>query len=76
MDHPTYPLQHEQRAAIIMAGAHRGNQAEIDRIRMEFAKRRDAEFPGWRETYNREVEAWLVWHDRPAARPLIGERAA
>lgn len=55
--HPTYPLQHEQRAEIIAAGTH--DPAEVAAIAARYATRRNREFPDWRQTYEREVRAWL-----------------
>lgn len=58
--HPIYPLQHEQRAAIIMDAR---TQADVERIHLEFARRRDREFPGWREKYEAEVSEWIKAHN-------------
>lgn len=65
MTHPTYPLQHEQRAEIIMAP---NTSDAILKIQQQFAKRRDTEFPGWREKYDAEVKEWIAWHSKPNRR--------
>lgn len=62
MDFPTYPLQHEQRAAIIMDGR---TAIDVVRIQRDFAKRRNAEHPGWQAEYETAVQAWLAWQKRP-----------
>lgn len=59
MNHPEYPLMHEQRAEIIMCDQ---TAEAVLKIQRHFAKRRDAEFPGWREQYERDVRAWVAWH--------------
>jgi hypothetical protein len=63
MTHPTYPLQHEQRAVIIMDGR---TAVDVARIQKEFAKRRNVEFPGWRETYEAEIGQWLALQKKPS----------
>ncbi len=65
MNHPEYPLQHDQRAEIIMAP---NDPDAIRKIQVHFAKRRDAEFPGWREEYEVEIGRWLAWQKRPNRR--------
>lgn len=54
--HPTYPLQHEQRAEIIMDGK---TTEDVERIQKHFAIRRDSEFPGWQDWYEKEIATWL-----------------
>ncbi len=65
MTHPLHPLQHAERAEIIMAP---NDSAAIRKIQVHFAKRRDAEFPGWREWYEVEIARWLSWQKRPNKR--------
>lgn len=57
MNHPIPPLSAEHREAILALGPN-ATQADVRRIAREFNERRDREFPGWREAYNRDVEEW------------------
>lgn len=57
IDYPRIPLAQEQHAALLSLGSYADN-SEVNRIRREFAQRRDAEFPGWREKYDREFKEW------------------
>lgn len=63
MKHPEYPLQHEQRAAIIMDAR---TAEDVVRIQREFAIRREREYPGWRDYYEADIEEWLKWHSKPS----------
>lgn len=56
--HPTYPFQKEQRAAVLRAIQEGATDASIRAIKRHWDQRRDEEYPGWLEQYNRDVEAW------------------
>ncbi len=61
IEHPKYPLQDEERIENeeeLKTGTLTSAQV-LDR-RVSFNKRRDAEFPGWKERYDSEIEEWLV----------------
>lgn len=58
MNHQTFPLQQEERRAIEKAIlAHK--ESGVDEIRRHFARRRNDEFPGWQEKYERDVLHWI-----------------
>lgn len=54
--HPQYPLFAEERAETVIA--HHDYEAR-EEIARRYATRRNAEFPHWREQYEREVREWL-----------------
>ena len=57
MNHPTYPLQAEQRAAILALDDNATNQ-DVDRIVAEFNARRYSANPHWLDEYEAEVKRW------------------
>lgn len=62
MTHPSPPLSLEERVELVTSSS---DPITIFRIQKHFAQRRDAEFPGWRETYEREIQQWLSWQKQP-----------
>lgn len=57
MTHPTYPLQKEERAELLIAVAY--DPEMIPAIKRKYRKYREAEFPGWEEQYEADFQAWL-----------------
>lgn len=69
MNHPTYPLQEEERMILnglaIESAAYRiegGRPPPITpaAVRDLYNERRDNEFPGWSERYSAEVRQWAT----------------
>ncbi len=61
MDHPKYPLQDEELAEneeFLRLGTLTPEGILARRVR--FNKRRDEEFPGWKERYDTEIDAWML----------------
>lgn len=61
MKHPKIPLQDEQKQEadkLDMSNPIRF-VAELVKLRKQFKARRDAEFPGWLQKYEAEMQEWF-----------------
>lgn len=61
MNHPQYPLQNAERGEIedALDWSDINLNWRLANIHERYKKRRDAEFPGWREKYELEFQTWL-----------------
>lgn len=60
MTHPTYPLREEEREHLHRAMLKGASMGQLAALQQMYAKYREAEFPGWREQYEREMTQWLA----------------
>jgi hypothetical protein len=58
--HPTYPLQLEQRAAVLLATQEGAGPEAIRAIKRRFDEQRTRLDPEWLNRYNEAVEQWAT----------------
>ena len=61
MKMPKYPLQEEQQKEVheLLKAGNRANGRAVEEVRWKYARRRDAEFPGWLPRYKAELKEYL-----------------